>query len=132
MTHSGDAPATPKPTNFMLYIGGLMIAGVLVYFSFTAVNTLGLKEQAAKARVISKGYQKAGKTYTTQKVGNRMLTVPQFTPEMYLLELEVENRATACAVGKTTYDRVSAGDQVSVMYRRKRITGGIQISSVSP
>ena len=132
MTDSNAVPATPKPTNIMLYIGGLMLAGILIYFSFTAMNSLGLKDRSATARVISKGYRQAGQTYITQKVGNRMLTLPQFTPEMYLLELEIQGKATSCAVAKTIYDRVTAGDQVTVVYQRKRITGGLQVLTVSP
>lgn len=132
MTSQDMNLAQPKPTNIMVYIGGLMLAGILVYFGFTAVNSLGLKTQPATAQVISKGYREAGQTYTTQKVGNSVLTIPQSTPEMYLLELKINGETTHSAVARPIYDRLHAGDQVTVVFQRKRITRGIQVVSVSP
>ena len=132
MTQSELSQTIPKPTNFMLYIGGLMLAGLLIYFTFTAVNSLGLKEQSAMARVIAKDYKEAGSTYVTQKVGNRILTIPQSQAEMYLLGLDVQGKSSACAVAKTVYDRLNIGDQVEVVFRRKRVTGSVEVLSVMP
>ena len=132
MTGPQSVQMIPKPGNIMLYVGGLMLAGLLVYFSFSAVNSMGLQNQSATARVIGKGFQEAGKTYVTQRVGNRMLTVPQVSPEMYLLELDVQGKTTSCAVAKAIYDRVNAGDPVSIVFHTKRITRGIQVLSVLP
>jgi hypothetical protein len=132
MTQSDLSQTIPKPTNFMLYIGGLMFAGLLIYFAFTAVNSLGLKEQSATARVIVKDYKEAGSTYVTQKVGNRILTIPQSQAEMYLLGLDVQGKSSLCAVAKTVYDRLNIGDQVEVVFRRKRVTGSVEVLSVMP
>lgn len=132
MTEPKSAPTQQQPTNIMVYVGGLVVAGLLVYFSFMAVNSFGLKEKTAEATVTGKGYRAAGKTYTTQKIGNRMLTVPQTTPEAYILELDVAGKPATCAVSRETYERVDAGDRVTAVYVRKRITGGTQVISISP
>lgn len=122
----------PKPTSIMVYINGFMLPGVLVYFGFTAVNSLGLKNQPATAQVISKGYRETGQTCTTQKVGSSVLTIPQSTPEMYLLEPKINGETTHSAVAKPIYDRLNAGDQVAVVSQRNRNPRGIQVVSVSP
>ena len=132
MTFPDPGQTIPKSTNFMVYVGGLMLAGFLIYLGFTAVNRLGLQDQTAKARVVGKDYKEAGQTYVTQKVGNKTLTIPQSYAEMYLLTLDIQGRPGACAVDKTVYDRLRVGDQVNVVYRRKRITGAIEVVSVSP
>ncbi len=131
MTQPNSLPSVQQPTNIMVYLGALILAGFLVYFSFMATNSLGLKEETGPAVIISKGYRAAGKTYTTQKIGNRTLTIPQMTPEMYVLELDIEDKNAAFTVSRQMYDRLDAGDQINAVYRRKRITGGIQVVAIT-
>jgi hypothetical protein len=113
-------------------VGGFILAGVLVYFGFTATNSLGLKERTGPAVIVDKAYHAAGKTYSTQKVGNRIMNLPQVTPEMYVLELEIEDKTAAFTVSKQTYDRLAAGDQIDAVYQRKRITGGLRVVAIRP
>jgi hypothetical protein len=116
----------------MTYLGGFILAGFLVYFSFTATNSFGLKEQTGPAVIVGKGYHAAGKTYTTQKIGNRVMTLPQITPETYVLELDIEDKTTTFAVSKQIYDRLDVGNQINAVYQRKRITGGLQVVEILP
>ena len=132
MTAANPAPSTTSPTSIMIYVGGLIIAGLMVYFSFMAINGIGLKEKTAVATVTGKGYRAAGKTYTTQKIGNRMMTIPHVTPEAYYLLLDVEGKHASYVVSGQMYDRVDSGDRFNVRYVRKRITGGIQVTAFSP
>lgn len=120
-----------QPTNIMVYLGGLILVGFVIYFCFWAINNLGLSEQSGTATVIGKAFHPAGTTYTTQKVGDRMLTIPQSTAEMYLLALRIDEKETAFAAPKEIYDRLNDGARVQVIFKRKRITGGLQVISVS-
>lgn len=120
-----------QPTNLMVYLGGIILAGFVIYFCFWAMNNLGLPEQSGTATVIGKAFHPAGKTYTTQKVGDRMLTVPQSTAEMYILALRIDEKETAFAAPKAIYDGLSDGARVNVIFKRKRLTGGLQVVSVT-
>lgn len=132
MTPPTSSSPIPQAPHFMVYVGGFILAGLLVYFGFTATNSLGLKKRTGPAVIVNKSYHAAGKTYSTQKIGNRVMTIPQTTPEMYVLELKIEDRTTAFAVSKQNYDRLTAGDQINVVYQRKRITGGLRVVAILP
>ena len=125
-----DSPAK-QPTNIMVYVGGLIICVLIVYFSFAAVNSLGLEEQTAIAIVTGKGYHAAGKTYTTQKIGNRMMTIPHTTPEAYYLWLDIDGKKASYVVSNLEYNLIESGDQFMVTYTRKRITGGIKVVAIT-
>lgn len=125
-----DSPAK-QPTNIMVYVGGLIICILVVYFSFVAINSLGLEEQTVAAVVIGKGYRAAGKTYTTQKIGNRMMTIPHTTPEAYYLWLDIDGKKASYVVSSLEYNRIENGTQFKATYTRKRITGGIQVIAIS-
>jgi len=120
----------PKPVNFMAVLGGIILAGVAVYAVFMGVNSFGLEDQKGSAVILEKGYREAGKTYTTQKIGNRMMTVPQITPEAYILKMEIDGKKTEFPTTKAVYDATDTDDRISVTYVRKRITGSLQIVDV--
>ena len=51
----------PQPVNFMVVLGGIILAGVAVYAVFMGVNSFGLPEQQGSAVILEKGYRAAGK-----------------------------------------------------------------------
>ena len=131
MTAPKPAPQVQQPTSIMFYVSGLVIAGLLVFFSLMVINSLGLREQTAMATVTGKGYRAAGKTYTTQKIGKRMMTIPRTAPEAYYLWLDIDGKKAAYVVSREMYDRIDSGDQFNARYVRKRLTRGIRVIAIS-
>ena len=131
MIDKDSTPAQVYASPFMIKVGIVMLVGMGLYFLFMAVNNLGLVDRHATATVISKEYRKADTTYTTQKIGNRMQTLPQTTSEMYILKLDVNGKPTECAVDKWLYNELHTGEQVKVVYKKKRISGGLQVFDIT-
>ena len=121
----------PQSANFMYIFGAIILVCVAIYFLFMAIDSLGLKEEKATAKVISKGYKQAGKTYITQIVANRPVVLPQVKPEMYIFQVELEGKKTECAVDKSLYEVINPEDQVQVIYQKRRILGKIQVLKVN-
>jgi hypothetical protein len=117
--------------SFMPVLGGIILAVVAIYFLFTAVDGMALSTQSGRAAVVDKQYRPAGKTYTRQVVGNQTLNVPQTTPEMFVLDLDLEGERAQGTTSRALYETLAAGDQVQVTYQRRRITGGLQVLTVS-
>lgn len=116
--------------NFMALLGGIILALVVLYYAFLSVDTLGLKTQIGTANVISKKYVSSGTTYVTRIVNNRSFVTPQQTPEMYLLELELEGQTVEAAVTKQLYDSVTKSSKVQTNYQVRRFTKMLQITEV--
>jgi hypothetical protein len=126
------AGVTPPGTNrFFLVFGGLVFAGVLLYYGFMAVDGLGLADQHAQATVLGKEHRPPGRRYSTQIVGNRTLVVPQTTSDAYVLRLDIRGREAAALVDRDTYDAVAPSSQVTVTFQRRRLTGAIQVVAVT-
>ncbi len=121
----------PSSANFMYIFGAIILVCVGIYFLFMAVDGLGLSDQRGTAKVIAKGYRQAGKTYITQIVANRPVVLPQVTPEMYILQLDIGGSRTEAAVDKDLYEAINPEDQVQVIYQKRRILGKIQVLKVS-
>ncbi len=121
----------PKSSQFMLIFGTIILLGVGLYFVFMGFDSLGLKKQEDTALVIGKSYHKAGKTYTTKRVGDRMLTIPRILPGKYILQLKIGNIETECPVDKDLYNSVNIEDIVCVVYKKSRILGSLQIVNVT-
>lgn len=114
----------------MYVFGGVILVGVALYFLFMAVDGQALGNTKGTARVVDKEYREAGRTYTTEIIGGQTRTIPRVTPEMYILKLEIDGRQTEAPVAKSLYDAVNKGDKVQVVYRRRRITGALQVTDV--
>ncbi len=131
MTDTVPIPVQPKPNRFIIIFGAVVVVGVALYFAFMLIDGAGLADQEGTAVVRGKEYREAGTTYTTQKIGDRMQTVPQSTAEMYLLSLEVDGAQTEAAVDKKLYEDLQPGDRVKIMYQKRRILGSLQILEVT-
>jgi hypothetical protein len=114
----------------MVIFGLLIVTVVGLYMAFMAVNDLALRNRQGTAMVIRKEYRDASRIYSTQVIGGRTQTIPQTTPEMYLLHLDVEGRHGVSAVAKSLYDHLEPGNQVQVIYQQRRLTGALQVVDV--
>ena len=124
-------PAPARSRNFMAILGGIILIGVALYYSFWAVNSLGLEDRSAIATVTGKEYHAPGTSYQAQNIGGRNYVRPLQTPEAYVLKLNLDNEETSAAVEKGLYDVLNPNDQVRVTYQRRRITGGLQVRQVT-
>ncbi len=122
--------SSPSSSNFMYLFGAIILFCVAIYFLLLAIDSLGLEEKKTQVKVISKGYKQAGKTYITQIVANRPIVLPQVKPEMYILGVEIQGREIECVVDKSLFDRIEVGEEIQVLYQKRRILGKIQVIQV--
>jgi hypothetical protein len=71
----------PGQNPFVVVFGGVVLAEVIPYYGFMAINGMGLADLQAVGTVLGKKHRVAGSTYSTQIVGYRTLVVPQTMPE---------------------------------------------------
>lgn len=117
----------PRSAQIMMVVGAVIIAGVLFYYGFWAIDGLGLEDRQGTATVTGKEYVEPGMTYSRQYIGGQIRTLPQTTSEMYILELDIGGEQTSVAVDRGRHDAVEPGDEVRVVYQRRRLTGGLQV-----
>ncbi|HMB90394.1 MAG TPA: hypothetical protein VKP65_06070 [Rhodothermales bacterium] len=126
-----SAPPTPGPPRVVYWMAALIMLGAVGYYAFQGIDRFGLSVQYGEATVIDKEYRPAGQTYTTQVINGRTQQVPQATPEMFILTLDVDGEAAQAPVERDLYNTLQAGDQVSVSFIRRRITGNPEVTEVN-
>lgn len=114
----------------MHIIGIIILAAFVLYYVFMAADTFGLATESGSAKVIAKGFRKAGLTYYTQYIEGRPLVMPQTIPERYLLKLEIGDCETECAVAQGFHEAVKINDRVQVSYQRRRLTHTLRVLDV--
>jgi hypothetical protein len=112
-------------------MAALIMLGAAGYYAFQGIDRFGLDIQHGEATVIDKEYRPAGQTYTTQVINGRTHQVPQATPEMFVLTLDVDGEEAQAPVERDVYNAVHAGDQVYVEFIRRRITGNPEVTEVN-
>jgi len=81
--------------------------------------------------VLGKAYRPAAKGYSTTVINKQTRVVPHVTPEAYVLDLDLDGTRTQGVADHAFYDAVRAGDRVSVTYRKRRLTNGVEVLGVS-
>jgi hypothetical protein len=139
MSSSPDTPArapdrgnvpTQGPSPFVYVFPAVILAAVLLYFLYGAVDRLGLETGQAEARVTGKQFAPGSTTYTTEVVGGRTVTRPHRNPEAYVVTLDVNGEATGGAVSRELYDSLQAGERVRVQFRRTRLSKRMLVTDV--
>lgn len=119
-----------KMQNIMALLGGLVVAGVILVFTFKALNNLGLSDRKGIATVMDKKYQPQ-RTIYVMNATTKTLSVPQIEPEKFLLRLKVDDKVNEFDAGKEIYNSINLNDKVHVTYKRLRLTGGISVTGVT-
>jgi hypothetical protein len=122
---------TQHPNRFIYIFSIAVLVAVGIYYLYMAVDGLALQEQSGAGKVVGKDYRPPGRTYVTQVIAGRTTTLPQVTPEVYILKLDIGGKSTEYPVAKEFYNATNSGDQVRVSYKQRRITGALQVVSVS-
>jgi hypothetical protein len=120
-----------KAANIWPAAGAVILVIVLGYFGFQAVDATGLSDQRGAAVVTGKEHRDAAKGYRTENVGGQTRVIPQTTPEMYILKLRIGDQETTHAVARDLYNTVGNGEQLTVTYQRRRISGGLQVTGIA-
>lgn len=121
----------PGSARFMYILGAIILGGAVVWLGGMAIDGMGLEERTGGAVVTGKFHHEAGTTYTQRTINNRSYVVPQATPEIYALEVDLDGQAAVAAVDRGVYEATAAGDSVHVRYSRRRLTGAIEVVGVT-
>lgn len=122
-------PYRANPFAFIFPI--LAIGALLIYFTYAAIDRMGLEVRTTAATVLGKQFTKSGKSYYTTNAGGRTWIQSQDTPETYAVELMVADERTAGLVSKQLFESLQANDTVQVKIRRTRITGRLEVMEVT-
>jgi len=126
----------PMPPGSRIWprLGAIIVACVLLYYGFVALNTLGLSNQTGIATVLNKAYYAPGTSYQTMNIGGRVVMRPVGRQEAYVVSLQVDNVETAAIVERSTYETLTPNERVAMTYQRCRITGrlrAVQITAIT-
>ena len=113
--------------HFMAIFGAGVVAIVIGWFVFRVIDKLSLKTYETKAIVKGKEYRPAVTTYIPQNVSGTTYHTPQVTPENYLLILLIDKKTVYASIQKEKYESTRSGDNVTAIYRKRRITGTIEV-----
>ncbi|OYP35461.1 hypothetical protein [Rhodopirellula sp. MGV] len=120
------------PNRFIYFFSAIVLCSVVAYYLFAAINTNGLPTHQGTATVLDKYFQEGGTSSFTQPIGNQQIVRVTETPEAYVVKLEINEQQTDFPLDKEVYDRVSAGDTLSVEYQITRLTGSIRVTKANP
>src|SRR5512132_4209281 len=111
-----------------MIFGGVVLAGVILYYAFMAIDGMGLRPgPVCWTRSI------AGPAAPTAHRSSAIArsSCRRSTPEMYVLSIDVEGVPSEALVDKALHDAVGLRDRVRVTYQRRRFTGAVQIVAVT-
>ena len=126
-----EKPPLPAGVRIWQGICLTLVAGMLLYFAFFAVNTLGLPNRTGVAKVLDKAYYPPGTEYQTLNINGRIFVRPYDTAEAYVLKLQLDNQEAGAIVQKDLYDSLNLNTDVPVTYQRCRITKTLCVVQVT-
>ena len=124
-------PPLPAVSRIWQRISMALVAGMLLYFAFFTLNTLGLPNRTGVARVLDKAYYPPGTEYQTLNINGRIFVRPYDTAEAYVLKLQLDNQEAGAIVEKNLYDSVNLNTDVRVTYQCCRITKTLRVVKVT-
>jgi hypothetical protein len=125
------SPTLPKGSGIGPRLSGIILGLFVLYFGYSALNTLGLSNQSGVATVLDKAYYPPGTSHQTMNIGGRSFIRPYQTAEIYVLKLRLNNQETPALVEKSLYDKMNTNVEVQVVYRVTRITKVLQVTQVT-
>ncbi len=119
-----------RSNRVMALFGAVSLVGVILYYSFMAIDGLGLSEQTVVAKIVGKEYHPAEQTYSRQVIAGRVHTLPQALGERYILKLDFNGQIAEGFTTKEFYDNVEGEEPVQIIYRQRRITNAVEVLEV--
>jgi hypothetical protein len=119
-----------SPTRLVYVFPAVLLAAVLVYYLYGAIDRAGLETREAGALVTGKQIARGSTTYNTRVAGGRAWTEATENPETYVLTFVVDGEPTGGAVDADTYESVREGDSVRVAFQRTRISRRLRVTGI--
>jgi hypothetical protein len=116
---------------FMPILGGIILIAVALYYTFWAINSLGLEHLSGVATVTGKEYRPAGTSYQSERVAGRNYVRTLQTPEQYIVTLDLLNQPVAGTVDSMLYNALKPGERVQVTYQRQRLTNSMIVQKIA-
>ena len=123
--------SSQSTTSFAYIFPAVVLAAVVLYFLYGAIDRVGLAAQRAEAQVTGKQYAAGSTTYTTEMIGGRTMTKANKNPEAFIVTLKVGDDETGSAVSKPLYESLQAGERVHVQVRRTRLSKRLLVTDVT-
>jgi hypothetical protein len=114
-------------TNPAYIMPALILAGVLIYYLYGAIDKVGLETQTVDAIVTSKTYTPGSTNYVNRIAGGRSWVQSQQQPDYYAISLSIDGKPTVALVSKEKYERLKENDHVRATISHTRITGNLQV-----
>jgi hypothetical protein len=116
---------------FIYVFSGIAVAIAVLYFSYLAIDRIGLETRSTVATVTDKQFNASGTTYNSTVAGGRTWVQSHETPETYVLALTVDREPTLGFVSKETFESLGKNDEVQVKVRRTRISQRLEVVEVN-
>ena len=114
------------------YTAGLIILIIVgLYFLFQAIDGLGLETKKDSGTVVGREHREATMGYRTEIINSQPRPVRHYTPEKYVLKLDINGQQTEGTVSGSLFDAVQPGDRVVVTFQKRRLTGRLQVLEVT-
>jgi hypothetical protein len=128
-----------QQNKFIFIFAGLMLAAGAAYFAYRLLDTAFLAEAEGFGKVVGKEYVPSSEKYQMQNVGGINRTVKIAVPETWLVDLEISGdpggsarpEAARASVDPVEFRTLKEGDVLAVKYRKRRISGNVQVTQVS-
>ncbi len=116
----------------VMYTAGLVILiAVGLYFAFQAIVGLGLETKKDSGTVVGREHREATMGYRTEIINSQPRPVRHYTPEKYILKLDINGQQTEGTVSRGLFEEVQPGDRLQVTFQKRRLTGRVQILDVT-
>src|SRR5438270_21645 len=97
----------------ILYVTGLVILiGVGLCFLLQAIDGLGLETNKGSGTVVGREHREARMGYRTEIINSQPRPVRHYTPEKYVLKLDINGQQTEGTVSRGLFEEVQPGDRL--------------------
>jgi hypothetical protein len=111
----------------MQYMGAAVIATVVLFFSFRALDGYGLPESSMEGTVLGKEYRPVSE----QLIRNGNRTHTTLKPEAFVLSVGIEDRTAEFEIDREEFHAAAEGEKVLVRFAEHRLTGNVRILDLS-
>jgi hypothetical protein len=111
-------------------IPAVVLAAVVLYYLYGAIDRFGLATNQTEARVTGKQLAAGSTTYNTNVVAGRAWTQSSTNPDARIVEIEIDGVATGGVVTPQLYESLQPGERVHVAFQRTRFSKQIVVTDI--
>ncbi|MDB5105329.1 MAG: hypothetical protein JWP91_3018 [Fibrobacteres bacterium] len=117
-----------QQNKFIFIFAGLMLLAGAVYYAYRIADGAFLTESESVAKVVGKEHVPFSEQYRMQNIGGVNRTVKIAVPETWLLLVDLNGSGARAGVDPEEFRTIPAGTEVRVRYKRRRISGNLQVT----